>query len=449
MDRDCEMLTLDATAGKAADQEEIKAPIDISATVETKSTPINVMPEVVLGPAIEIIDSKSPVEKVANQVQANPAQMVSTGVQVAPAMEGANAGSNNVSATIVAVTADTVSASMAPTVSATMITATVAANTVSPTGAGTTVAADMVSGTVTATGAVNANTISAAGNTPNTGPVTLDLVPFKTLRQDLEVETPLCCLVQAFPSHATRLHAIETMRVETSALVNLATVNPSILRKGQYLRHHKSLASFSCFFLVGMVTFTNVANDFESHSISIAFSDRTFPRAMAVIGNVTQKDILVVPAYRDGVSLGSYKTASSRGASSPSVKSKLAPVSPSKKASKHNGPVRSFGERFAIYDGRMPFAIEKYQNLQLLDPEDLEPESAVIAVFTVGSYINGGGETVVSFNIQDVILVADVDNSAAAASVSASVPLWVRIDEPEGEQDNSMEEESDDEGVLV
>ncbi|KAG6834163.1 hypothetical protein H0H93_011484, partial [Arthromyces matolae] len=327
------------------------------------------------------------------------------------------------------------------------------------------VTATVTADTVTATGAANGNTGSATGNTPDTyvlvtfindmalmwfsGPVTLDLVPFKTLRQDQEVETPLCCLLQAFPSHATRLHTIETMRVETSALVNLATVNPSILRKGQFLRHHKSMASFSCFFLVGMVTFTNVANDFESHSISIAFSDRTFPRAMAVIGNVTQKDVLVVPAYRDGVSLGSYKTASSRGASSPSVKSKLAPVSPSKKASKHNGPVRSFGERFAIYDGRLPFAIEKYQNLQLLDPEDLEPESAVIAVFTVGSYINGGGETVVSFNIQDMIILADVDNSAAPALASPSVPLWVRIDEPEGEQDNSMADESDDEEVLV
>ncbi|KAG6834440.1 hypothetical protein H0H93_009612, partial [Arthromyces matolae] len=112
-------------------------------------------------------------------------------------------------------------------------------------------------------------------------------------------------------------------------------------------------------------------------------------------------------------------------ASLPSVKSKLAPASPARKSSKHNGPVRSFGERFPIYDGRMPFAIEKYQNLPLVDPSDLEPEAAVVAVFTLGTYVNGGGETVLSFNIQDVIIVEDVDNStASASSVTRSVPLW-------------------------
>jgi len=58
-----------------------------------------------------------------------------------------------------------------------------------------------------------------------------------------------------------------------------------------------------CFFLVGTVTNSSLLSGDISRNISISFSNRTFPCAITVIGDILSEKILFLPTFQQGVSI--------------------------------------------------------------------------------------------------------------------------------------------------
>ncbi|KAG6906529.1 hypothetical protein DXG01_013447 [Tephrocybe rancida] len=164
----------------------------------------------------------------------------------------------------------------------------------------------------------------------------------------------------------------------------------------------------------------------KPRSVCVAFSDRTFPRAITVVSTViTQgKKVVVVPTFQHGMSLSSYRTTKGTygaASSSQGTQAKLTPPSPPKARTKvrndrsmkltFSNAVRPFGERIPVYDGRKKFRLDDYQSLPCIHTE-LAEGAAVAAIFTVSHYLSKTtGHTTLSFNIQDIILLANVDDT--------------------------------------
>lgn len=108
-----------------------------------------------------------------------------------------------------------------------------------------------------------------------------------------------------------RLRKIELFE-PAGYLKNLATANPEdyalgkiiASKAGDALQHGRG----THFFVVGTVCHSALTGA-GSHQICVAVSDRTFPRALAVLGNILGKRVLFVPTYRDGVSFGTFRSA--------------------------------------------------------------------------------------------------------------------------------------------
>ncbi|KAG6905484.1 hypothetical protein DXG01_002422 [Tephrocybe rancida] len=133
------------------------------------------------------------------------------------------------------------------------------------------------------------------------------------------------------------------------------------------------------------------------------------------------------------------------------ARSKLAPPSPAKNKARpmsnlvYGSAVRPYGDE--IYDGRAPFKMEKYQKLPRIYTE-IACDVVIVAVFSLSWW--GSGATQISFNIQDIILLADVDFTEPEGPRVPSKPLWLVQPEEEGGIGNGDDaSSSEDEGQLV
>ncbi|KAF8064379.1 hypothetical protein FPV67DRAFT_1699290 [Lyophyllum atratum] len=232
-----------------------------------------------------------------------------------------------------------------------------------------------------------------------------------------------------------RLHGLDTLQPASTCLVNLAVANPSSLRVKNGFISHADDPGVSRIFLIGMITNSSLTEGAKARSVSVAFSDRTFERAMAVAGAVLGKTRLVLPTYNNGISISTFKkTASSPASSSTPAspsKNKLAPS----KGMVWGRPVKAWDETIVPYDGRKPFDLLKYRQLPLINGE-VDESTAVLAMFTLSSWVNANEETVLSFNIQDVILLRDADDTDGVPQATSKA-LWME-DEAEAEEPSGV-----------
>lgn len=108
-----------------------------------------------------------------------------------------------------------------------------------------------------------------------------------------------------------RLRKIELVE-SVAYLRNLATAEPDeymlrssfIVRKDQATGGNQVPATH--FFLVGSVRHS-VLTGTGSRQICLSLSDRTFPRAIAVLGHVLNQHALYVPTFWKGISFGTFR----------------------------------------------------------------------------------------------------------------------------------------------
>ncbi|KAF8059049.1 hypothetical protein FPV67DRAFT_1675696 [Lyophyllum atratum] len=273
-------------------------------------------------------------------------------------------------------------------------------------------------------------------------PSILQRVGMKTMQADHTVAEPrMVNLAEAFYSSATaRLQGLETLQTTSRSLINMSTADADALQvKSGYITH-RDAPQTTRFFLVGMTTHSSLFRGANARSISVAFSDRTFPRAMAVAGAKLGCKDLFVPSFQDRVSVSTYKRKTDKVSPDSPVKSKLGPPSPSKAAGNSKltfgPPVLQWDEDIPCFDGREPFKVTKYQGLPSIS-EELSAGSAVIVIFTVGSYLRGL-DTVLSLNLQGVILLRGADDTRGPFPCLPA--LWVTEEDTE-----VLEEDSDGE----
>ena len=74
--------------------------------------------------------------------------------------------------------------------------------------------------------------------------------------------------------------------------------------KNKYFhRREEPTSTPTRFFLVGTVTNSSLLSGDISRNISISFSNRTFPRAIAAVGDVLSEKVLFLPTFQQGVSI--------------------------------------------------------------------------------------------------------------------------------------------------
>ena len=86
---------------------------------------------------------------------------------------------------------------------------------------------------------------------------------------------------------------------------NLALIDPNDFEmKNKYLHRRQQPANTPThFFLVGTVTNSSLQSGDISWNISVSFSNRTFPRAIAAVGDVLSEKVLFLPTFQQGISI--------------------------------------------------------------------------------------------------------------------------------------------------
>lgn len=105
----------------------------------------------------------------------------------------------------------------------------------------------------------------------------------------------------------TRLRKIEAVS-NLGSVVNLATANPQELHsKSKFITMMTSKdPKTSRFFGVGTVAYSALLSNDKSRQVCLHFSDRIFPRLVAVLGSVLREQALYMGSYYNGVSIGTF-----------------------------------------------------------------------------------------------------------------------------------------------
>jgi len=111
---------------------------------------------------------------------------------------------------------------------------------------------------------------------------------------------------------AARLNAVDTVIPISAPFINLAMADPTTLHLQSNYVVSKMDSHTTRFFLLGITVFSLLLSGSTARSVSVAFSDRTFPRAIAVLGVVLDRKSFVLNMYQGGISLSSYKKTGER-----------------------------------------------------------------------------------------------------------------------------------------
>ena len=104
----------------------------------------------------------------------------------------------------------------------------------------------------------------------------------------------------------------------------------------------------------------------------------------------------------------------------------------------------SYRQSVPVYDSRNPFKLFTYGSLRPYNDE-LDPNSAAMGIFTISSYkdsrARGSDGLVLSFNIQDVVLLAEYDSANEPSAIMSSEEIGVEAEELGKNADLIVEEE--------
>lgn len=141
------------------------------------------------------------------------------------------------------------------------------------------------------------------------GTLTLPAVRFFVANERGEPAVPaMTNLAYAFRGDISkRLLALDTLELKaTKDLVNLALVNPSSLELDPTYVTLKGAKEPTRFFFTGLTAHSSLFSGNLARSISFAPSGHTFPRVMALLGPLFNRDALALQAFRGGISVSSY-----------------------------------------------------------------------------------------------------------------------------------------------
>lgn len=204
----------------------------------------------------------------------------------------------------------------------------------------------------------------------------------------------------------------------SSTLVNLGTCDPDKFRPtGKYntvMLTSNSRGRATLFFLVGIVSHSQMFTGINGRQLCIVPSDITWNRALAAMGCFFHQRKLALSTFKNGVS---FSTLKKTAADTPGRKLSMAGMSSTStsaftESSNRNGPLPADSD-IPTYEGRSSFHLERYREQPMRDTE-LAIGSAVLVIFTLGAYhlrdgdaMNYGVTMGVSTNIQSVLVLSD------------------------------------------
>jgi hypothetical protein len=102
-----------------------------------------------------------------------------------------------------------------------------------------------------------------------------------------------------------RLRVLEDTPGTRGIIENLALVEPNDfeMKNKYFCRREEPSSTPTRFFLVATVTNSSLLSGDISQNISVSFSNRTFPRAIAVIADILSEKSLFLPTFQQGVSI--------------------------------------------------------------------------------------------------------------------------------------------------
>ena len=246
--------------------------------------------------------------------------------------------------------------------------------------------------------------------------------------------------------------------------------------KNKYFHQREEPTSTpTCFFLVVTVTNSSLLSGDISRNISISFSNRTFPHAIAAVGDVLSEKVLFLPTFQQGVSITTARRPT-KGTGQATIQG-LTPSSHHPR--RHNemeqgmppylycptklinnfififtallpwdakGPLLSFIScpltntnilPVPIYNSTKSFTLSQYKSLQTI-ADEISLNSTFITIFTLTTYPycqlssalqNEAVNTSLTFNIQSIIWLAYPSKEAKVnPSILPSPPIGVTDD---------------------
>ncbi|KIK02279.1 hypothetical protein K443DRAFT_131874 [Laccaria amethystina LaAM-08-1] len=235
-----------------------------------------------------------------------------------------------------------------------------------------------------------------------------------------------------------RLRVLEDTPGNRGIIENLALVEPNDfeMKNKYFCRRQQPTSIPTRFFLVGTVTNSSLLSGDISRNLSVSFSNRSFPRAIAVVGEILSEKTLFLPTFQQGVSITTARRPT-KGTGQATIRG-LTPSSHHPRKHDETEPsLLPWDATVPIYNGTQPFHLSQYKDLQQI-VDEITPNSAVITIFTLSTYPyrrlssalqNQAVNTSLTFNIQSVIWVAFPSKDAMVnPSLSPSPPIGVTDD---------------------
>ncbi|KAH8802369.1 hypothetical protein DL96DRAFT_1563412 [Flagelloscypha sp. PMI_526] len=209
-------------------------------------------------------------------------------------------------------------------------------------------------------------------------------------------------------------------------LHNLALADPAMFKERSGFVHHTNFDGITRFFLCGFCTErsntrTNDEDETGGGSRRLCFfpSERGFIRALEVLRAIFDQNPVYIQAYHATITISGRRQVAAGSRSPQKARMGADPrPSPSKRKRQDDPSVLSYpvsgvlaaGEDIPVYDGRhLPsFDINAYKHLPRVS-EEIELETALIAVFTLGKFMKNG-KSFISFNAQDFILLSNPES---------------------------------------
>ncbi|KAA1471067.1 hypothetical protein DENSPDRAFT_880176 [Dentipellis sp. KUC8613] len=241
-----------------------------------------------------------------------------------------------------------------------------------------------------------------------------------------------------------RLDALSTFP-GTPHFINLALANPVMfVKRGQFVALKDDVNhAAATFFMLGTVSECRVINFSVAKQICFTPFNCLWPRSAAVLGSILRCKKLYVQTFNKGITISTARQKSSTDASSSS------PVKSPRRVKKQKMKAVLWPEdEVPLYDGRKAFTIGKYRELNQID-YDITPNSAVIAIFTVGTFPLAESkrptdetsiEDSLSFNIQSVVLLEEQLSTAPGDDFDED-EVWGTYPQEQAEDEDEADEE--------
>ncbi|KAF8063289.1 hypothetical protein FPV67DRAFT_1421510, partial [Lyophyllum atratum] len=252
----------------------------------------------------------------------------------------------------------------------------------------------------------------------------------------------------AFDKKTTaRLRVIELMS-NFGDSITLALASPDTLYMNNGYVCLQGSRKPTLFSAVGSCRFSSLFSGNNARQVCLNISDKTLPRAIAVLGLVTGEKQLYAGCYKGGLTFSTYKKGNRTNVPTAAKGRGIVDISSSSgKASTSFRPVLPWDEDVPAYDGTLSFNPKNYRNLKALNSFEIQPDSAILVTFTVGTFpytsvanaiSTEGLNTSLSLNIQSVINLANPSDDKDIKDKAPETPIGVEQEAVEAmhEKDN-------------